>query len=261
MDQPDPREEIRALVATALAGITTASDAARALPALMGDIEARHGLDGVYQVAVVCCDITYHGLTRDPRLMGSIGLDGIEGERPSTPEGYRLVRFVGAYMGDDRAGMRAEFDAWCAERPALVFTMMRLLRRAWDRQAGGALTWQIGDGGSWPPDCDFCCTLIARHLYRCRPFSLSGAPDNSTIGAMTIRYTDSAFWYACGPCANLVDAADFKGLLRRYRRLRGPAAYPNHDRNLLTLWHIMASSRRDAGRRPLPKTKPVPADA
>ena len=68
--------------------------------------------------------------------------------------------------------------------------------------------------------CDFCCDPDPVWLYRTPPLTLQLLTDD---GELRNQLGDR--WLACGPCADLIDADDGRGLLHRAQT--GPAAGAN----------------------------------
>lgn len=263
--------EIDALLSTALASIRkdpqtgVGRNPAGPVNALLGEVHARWGWPGIYRTAVGCARICTHGLaphrTDRQRSQAAFAHFGSLGEsEPDTPTGYRVSRFVVALMQDDEATAWLEFQRWQPDEASppsqeMQAAMLDLLQRAWSRQSGETLTWQISPGGEWPPECDFCCHSTAQVMYRCRPFRMASGPLGSLGGLQTV-FSDSDHWYACRQCAALVDAAAWASLLRRHRSFNPPTGNPYADGNMRRMWARFAKNRYPK-RYPLPDERPT----
>lgn len=267
--------EIDAWVSTALASIPRdpatghGRNAGPPIRALLDQVQATYGWAGIYRVALACARIATDGVTPwssdEQRERHAYTHFGVEGEEhPETPAGYRASRFVVALMNGEEADAWLEFTRWQPDEasppsPQLRQALWGLLQSAWNRQAGNSLTWAVGPGSRWPPECDFCCSATARTMFRCRPFRMASREDafGGEMGRLTLEYTDVEYWYACRLCAQFVQADDWAALWRRYCQCN-PDRGPNPD-NIRRTWQAVAENLIRRRPYPLPKTRPEQA--
>ncbi len=263
--------EVSAWLSLALADVKPTNDDqmsmqdARRLGELSAKVYDAHGVDGLFWLAVSAAHMSVDGFVIHQRWAARLSGFGPHGDMPAfTTVEENLAQFVDAVLAEDIAAARRIFG-----RVEVVFGsrlleqfLALLLQRALSRAAGGKLRLTVQPTGPWPPVCDFCCGWeVATRMFHCEHLDEVAMPQNLGGGNFAVSIPDIEFWYACGPCAALVEADRWTGLAARYyqevavrwaQERRGTPPDPE------PLFDVFRALREDTQSVPLPDQRPEP---